>query len=484
MGQTITKPVEKPKDSFDFLTILLYLNLFFMLIKLLRTSNIRKKDVCKISLDQIVGLKTVKDEIKYYMKFLEDDGEYSEWNVSVPRGVLLIGPPGTGKTLLIRAMAKSLDIPVVAASGSEFIEKYVGVGASRIRDLFGKARRKKKCIIFIDEIDAIGTRRDMDSNGERRTTLNQLLVEMDGFGSDSNIMVFAATNFANNLDSALLRSGRFDKKVYFDLPNLQERKQMFSLYLDNAPVNKKDLKNLAERSTGLSGADIANVVNQSKINAIQRNSSEIEDEDIQNALDEVMIGREKRERTLSLKERRRVAHHEAGHAILGYLLVNCEPPVKVSIIPRGQHALGFSQQKPDDRKLHTKPYVLSRIMVLLGGRCAESIIYNTVSTGASDDIEKISVLAEHYHTKWGMSDEIGAFNPWHIGFSDSEEIFTYCQNLINFLEGITMQILTERKKIVKKVAKKLLKTETLLYEDLKKFIGVDLENSLDVCDYL
>ena len=300
------------------------------------------------SLSKIIGLESVKDEIRYYMDFIKNKDKYAEWDVKLPKGILLAGPPGTGKTLLVKTLSKKLDIPLITASGSEFIEMYVGVGAKRVRELFAKAKGKKNCIIFIDEIDAVGTKRELGNNSERASTVNQLLTEMDGFEEKNNIMVFAATNLVKFLDPALTRSGRFDKKVYFDLPNNDERKQLCELYLKNIKLPRRiSYTVMAERTAGLSGADIANIANQAKILAIQNNNEKntLKEIDIQSAIDEVMIGREKRERTLSPEERKRVSYHEAGHCLMGFLLKHTEQPVKVSIIPRGEAALGYSQQK-------------------------------------------------------------------------------------------------------------------------------------------
>ena len=308
-------------------------------------------------LKDVIGLESVKEEIKYYMDFINNKKKYIDWDVKLPKGILLAGPPGTGKTLLVKTMAENLNIPIESMSGSEFVEMYVGVGASRVRDLFSRAKKKKKCIIFIDEIDAVGRVRGIDRNSERDSTLNQLLVEMDGFEVTDSIMVFAATNLVKNLDTALTRSGRFDKKVYFDPPNFKERKEMYELYLEDIKLPKKlSFEILSERSAGLTGADIANICNQAKINAIQANqpSSTLRDQDLQQAIDEIMIGREKRERMMTTEERERVSHHEAGHALMGFLLKDCTHPVKVSIIPRGEAALGFSQQKNINKKLYSE----------------------------------------------------------------------------------------------------------------------------------
>ena len=330
MGQFFSTPEPKKEPGIDFLTMFLYFYLAVFFFKKLQTYNPRKRKRISenLTLNDVIGLETVKEEIHHYMDFIKNSEKYQEWGVNVPRGILLAGPPGTGKTLLVKAIADSLDIPVISASGSEFVEMYVGVGAARVRTLFDNARQKESCIIFIDEIDAIGGRRDIDNNSERASTLNQLLIEMDGFDTCNNLIVFAATNLTTHLDPALLRSGRFDKKIYFDLPNLKERAEMFKLYLESSKTSNIDFSDLADRSTGLSGADISNISNQSKINAISKNSDSISNEDIQEALDEIMIGREKRERMLSLEERERVAHHEAGHAIIGYLLEDIPFSVK------------------------------------------------------------------------------------------------------------------------------------------------------------
>jgi cell division protease FtsH len=450
--------------------------------------NCSEKDSEKDTLKNIIGLKSVKKEIKYYMKLINNKEKYKEWDVKLPKGILLAGLPGTGKTLLVKTMAESLDIPVISVAGSSFVEMYVGVGASRVRKLFQEARSKDKCIIFIDEIDAVGGKRNLDNNSERASTLNQLLVEMDGFDESSNIMIFAATNLIKYLDPALLRSGRFDKKVFFDPPNFSERKDIFKLYLNDIELPDKFSHSvLSERTAGMTGADIANITNQAKINAIQRGEKNVKltESDIQIAVDEVMIGREKRERTMNKKERERVAHHEAGHALMGYMLRHTEPPIKVSIIPRGESALGFSQPKPSQNKLHTEDAVISLICVLLGGRCAERIIYNNVSTGASDDIEKISNFIKLYNTSWGMSREIGPLNPNFMGIIGekiSDDIFIKCKEMADILETYVISQLKKHKKLVKLLARDLLKNETIVYSRIKEILPKNLENSL-VCKF-
>ena len=453
----------------------------------------RRKKSLKITedndLSEIIGLESVKEEIRYYMDFINNKKKYLDWNVRVPKGILLAGPPGTGKTLLVKTMAQNLDIPIESMSGSEFIEMYVGVGASRVRSLFKKARSKGKCIIFIDEIDAVGGQRGRDSNSERDSTVNQLLVEMDGFTEDDNVLVFAATNLVKKLDSALTRSGRFDKKVYFDPPNFKERKEMYELYFDDVKL-PSDLSYdiLSERSAGLTGADIASICNQTKINAIQedRQTSIVKDVDIQKAIDEVMIGREKRERTMNKLERERVSHHEAGHALMGYLLKDCTHPVKVSIIPRGEAALGFSQQKNIDQKIHTEEIILSMIAVCLGGRSAEKVIYGNISNGAADDIEKVSSLIYNYSCSWGMNKKIGALNPnsmGQIGENMNDSMFDECKLITDKIENFVIETLTKHKEYVKAIAKSLLKNETITYKEINEILPKDLEDSLDIIKF-
>jgi ATP-dependent metalloprotease FtsH len=486
-----SEPVPPPTD---FSTILFYLFIGWILIKIIekhsdkdysRKKKKGEKKKEKSILDAVVGLEGVKEEIKYYMDFINNESKYTKWGVKLPKGILLAGPPGTGKTLLVKTMAKTLDIPLISEAGSSFVEMYVGVGAKRVRDLFKKAKGKGRCIIFIDELDAVGSKRNLDNNSERASTLNQLLVEMDGFDMTDNIMVFAATNLVKYLDPALLRSGRFDKKIYFDPPNFSERKSMFEMYLKDIIPEELSYAILSDRTAGMTGADIANIANQSKINAIQRGQEEVglTDCDIQIAIDEVMIGREKRERMMSDEEKKRVSYHEAGHAFMGYILKDSEPPVKVSIIPRGEAALGFSQPKPANKKLHTSKAVLAQISVLLGGRVAEKLIYGDVSTGAADDIEKISNLVRLYNTSWGMSKEIGPLNPQYmgvIGENIADSVFSQCKVMVDEIEEFTFSVLKKHKKLIVSMAKDLLKNETIVYDRIKELLPRRLENSLDV----
>ena len=470
-----------------FLYIFIFIRILQIIDKLIKNNSEEKKKDFKI-----VGLKNVQEEIQYYMNIINNKEKYLNLNVKIPKGILLIGPPGTGKTLLVKTIAKKLDIPIVSMSGSEFIEVYVGVGASRVRSLFSKARSKKKCIIFIDEIDAIGKKRTGLGGGdsERDNTLNQLLVEMDGFKETSNVIVFAATNFSNNLDTALTRSGRFDKKIYFDPPNKKERVELYKMYLTDKNNNQLELpdnisfNNLSDRSAGLTGADIANICNQSKINLIKRNPNKyiLTYNDIQEAIDEVMIGREKRERTLNDDEKKRVAYHEAGHAFMGYILKDSSPPIKVSIIPRGEAALGFSQPKPIDKKLYTQQYILSQISVLLGGRVSEKIFFDNYSTGASDDIEKVTNMIENYYNSWGMS-ELGPIN---LNKLDDKikltNLFDKYKEKVSKIENFTLLTLKDYKDDVEKIAKELLENELINYDKIKELLINVKENSLDIVD--
>jgi cell division protease FtsH len=493
MGNSTSVEPAPPPEQLGFGTMLFYLWLFYCAIKIVNNASdgklLKKKKKDKNDNDplkKVIGLESVKEEIKYYMDFINNKSKYKEWEVNLPKGILLAGPPGTGKTLLVKTMADNLNIPIESMSGSEFVEMYVGVGASRVRKLFAKAKKHDKCIIFIDEIDAIGKKRGFDNNSERDNTLNQLLVEMDGFDETTNIIIFAATNLVKKLDSALTRSGRFDKKVYFDAPNFKERREMFKLYLEDIKLpTHLSFEILSERGAGLTGADIATICNQAKINAIQGKQllSTLREEDLQEAIDEIMIGREKRERTMTKEERERVSHHEAGHALMGYLLKDCTHPIKVSIVPRGEAALGFSQQKNENKKLFKENTILSRIAILLGGRTAEKIIYNNVSTGAADDIEKASSLIYNYTCSWGMNKHIGPLNPevmGAVGRNLSEESFEECKQIMAEIEDYVLKTLKKHKKYIKSIAELLLKEETINYKQIKELVPEKLENTLTV----
>ena len=409
-----------------------------------------------LPMDKVIGLESVKKELALYFDVIQHPSKYA--HVHLPRGILLTGPPGTGKTLLVREMAKHCKIKLHSASGSEFMDTYVGVGAARVRKLFRKARQEEQSIVFIDEIDAIGTKRDVLHNSERANTLNQLLVEMDGI-DESNLFVFAATNMARHLDPALVRCGRFDKKIHFDLPNHDERQQLYQLYLPDMPLPEQVI---ASRSAGLSGADIASIANQAKLNTLERDGSTLSSTDLQDALDEVMIGRIKRERTLSRIELERVAYHEAGHAVLAFWMKDAQSPLKVSIIPRGESALGFSQSIPHDLRLFTQHQIVAQIVVLMGGRAAEQVIYNNVSTGAADDIEKIKQLIHNYFTRWAMHG---------IHFASQKNIDQLCTHAAQQLATFAEEVLNLHKPDLQRVARPLLTNESLSHGDLEQLVA-------------
>lgn len=442
------------------------------------------KEISEITLDNIIGLESVKHELKYYIDFIKNKEKYNKWNVKLPKGILLVGPPGTGKTLLVKTLAKEVSIPVIHMSGSEFVEMYVGVGASRVRQLFKRARSHSEgCIIFIDEIDAVGKKRVNGGGGdsERDSTLNQLLVEIDGFGKDDNIMVFGATNLVNNLDQALLRSGRFDKKVYFDPPNKDERVKIFNLYLKDVENDNVCKYKLAELTSSLTGADIANICNQAKINAIQESRNSVSMNNVQKAIDEVMIGREKPERKMSEEERKRVSLHEAGHAIMSYVLTHTNHPIKVSILPRGENALGFSQSKPDDKKLYTQDYLKAQISVLLGGRVAEKIFYNNYSSGAHDDIERVTRLTKEWFYSWGMDTASGPINYdilSNSGSINTNDMIKKIKEFVISIESFTYQTLNNNKNHITNLGNLLLEKETITYDDVNYILPKELENSI------
>ena len=432
-----------------------------------------------VGIADVVGLESVKEDLRQFTDYASHPEKYAAWGVKLPKGVLLAGPPGTGKTLLVRAMADDMGIPVESACGSEFVEMYVGVGASRVRDLFDRARQHERCIVFIDEIDAVGSKRGHEGNSERDTTLNQILVEMDGFAAGSGIIVFAATNLVSRLDSALTRSGRFDRKVYFDPPNARERESMWDMYMGSVRLPRGlSAKALAGRSAGLTGADIANVCNLAKLRALRRGAKRhrLSVCDVREAIDEVMVGREKPERTLSAAERDRVAHHEAGHALLAHMLCDCEPPMKVSIVPRGEAALGFSQHQPDDRRLHTCGALLAHVIVLLGGRAAEKHIYGDTSTGASDDIERASALVHRCVHEWGMDPQTGPANAEAMGQPQGKAGVSRCAAILDTLDKRAFTLVADHDREIRALAAHLLRTETLEKKDLDRILPSALKN--------
>jgi cell division protease FtsH len=364
-----------------------------------------------INFGDVAGLDEAKVEVMEIVDFLKNPKKYTNLGGKIPKGALLVGPPGTGKTLLAKAMAGEAQVPFFSLSGSDFVEMFVGVGASRVRDLFKQAREKAPCIIFIDEIDAIGRARGknmMMSNDERENTLNQLLVEMDGFGTDSGIIILAATNRPDVLDSALLRPGRFDRQISIDRPDLVGREAIFKVHL--LPIKTAqtlDIHKLAEQTPGFAGADIANVCNEAALIAARNGKSAVDMEDFQDAIDRVIGGLEKKNKIILPEEKEIIAYHEAGHAICGWFLEHAYPLLKVTIVPRGTAALGYAQYTPKEQYLYNTDQLVDQICMTLGGRAAEEIFFGKISTGASNDLQQITKMAYSMVAVYGMNDKVG-----------------------------------------------------------------------------
>ncbi|MCS7258305.1 MAG: ATP-dependent zinc metalloprotease FtsH, partial [candidate division WOR-3 bacterium] len=377
----------------------------------------------KVTFDDVAGVEEAKEELKEIIEFLKAPHKFQRLGGKIPKGVLLVGPTGTGKTLLARAVAGEAGVPFLSISGSDFVEMFVGVGAARVRDLFEQAKRHAPCIIFIDEIDAVGRQRGAGLGGghdEREQTLNQLLVEMDGFDTQEGVIIMAATNRPDILDQALLRPGRFDRQIVVDRPDVKGREGILRVHTRRIPLGKDvDLKVLARSTPGFSGADLANMVNEAALLAARRNKNVVEMKDFEDAKDKVLMGVERRSLFISDIEKKWIAFHEAGHALVSKLIPGTDPIHKVTIIPRGQ-ALGVTQQLPmDDRRIYSKSYCVNQLAVMLGGRAAEELEFNDISTGARDDINRATQLARKMVCEWGMSEKLG---PLTLGKPD-EEIF-------------------------------------------------------------
>ena len=466
-----------------FIIILLYLIMKRINKKNNRTSSIYSTKNSSIKLNDIAGLDYAKQEIFEFIDFLKNRDKYIKRGARMPRGALFYGPPGTGKTLLAKAISGESDVSFMSATGSDFVEVYVGVGASRIRDLFEEARKKAPCVLFIDEIDALGKKRSncgtSSGNAERDTTLNKFLVELDGFEENDNIIVFGATNRLDVIDNALLRSGRFDRKIRFNLPEKSEREEIFIHYLKklNLEDNIKEVaKNLSKLSFGFSGADISNICNEACILSVRNNKELITIKMLENAIDNVMLGPEKKTFSLSDKERKIIAYHEAGHTVMSYFLENTTKPVKVSIMPRGKSALGFSQREMSENKLKSKDELLDDMCVLLGGRISEEIFIKSITTGAYDDIQKLTELAYMFVTIYGMDDTISTFH-YNLELKDrySEDLKNKIDNsvkkIIDECYKKTKIMLDKKKTFVDKLALELLRKETLNQSDLKLILN-------------
>ncbi|KAL1558041.1 ATP-dependent zinc metalloprotease FTSH 8, mitochondrial [Salvia divinorum] len=443
----------------------------------------------KIYFKDVAGCDEAKQEIMEFVHFLKYPQKYKELGAKIPRGALLVGPPGTGKTLLAKATAGQSGVPFLSISGSDFMEVFTGVGPSRVRSLFQEARQCAPSIIFIDEIDAIGRARGREGmfssgGGERENTLNQLLVEMDGFGTTADVVVLAGTNRPDILDDALLRPGRFDRQISIDIPDINGREQIFQIYLKNIKLDNEPSffsQRLAALTPGFTGADIANVCNEAALIAGRSNQAVVKMEHFDSAIDRIIGGLEKRNKVVSKIERRIVAYHESGHVVAGWFLEYAEPLLKVTIIPRGTGALGFSQYVPNDNRLMTKGQLLDMTCMTLGGRAAEQVLLGSISTGAQDDLEKVTKMAYAQVAVYGFSDKVGllSFPQRDDGYSMSKPysnktgnlIDTEVRELVRTAYQRTVQLIEEHKEQVAEIAELLLEKETLHQEDMVSVLG-------------
>ena len=446
-----------------------------------------KESNVSITFNDVAGLEGAKIEIKEIVDFLKNPKKYTELGAKIPKGALLVGPPGTGKTLLAKAVAGEAKVPFFSLSGSDFVEMFVGVGASRVRDLFRQAKEKSPCIIFIDEIDAIGRARGKSpvggANDERESTLNQLLTEMDGFGTNSGVIILAATNRADILDRALLRAGRFDRQIYVDMPDMNERLEIFKVHLRALKLDPGlDISFLAKQTPGFSGADIANVCNEAALIAARHDKKMVEKQDFLDAVDRIIGGLEKRNKIISAHEKKVIAFHEAGHASVSWLLEHASPLVKVTIVPRGR-SLGAAWYLPEERQITTTEQLMDEICSALGGRAAEEIIFGKISTGALSDLEKITKQAYAMTMYYGLNSKIGNIS-YYDSSGQSEYAFnrpysertaqTIDEEVSKLIEAAyikTKQILIENKELLTRLAELLLVKEVIFKEDLEEIFG-------------
>ena len=451
------------------------------------TGKLAEKDSIKVTFKDVAGLYGAKDEVMEIVDFLKNPKKYTALGGKIPKGALLVGPPGTGKTLLAKAVAGEADVPFFSISGSDFVEMFVGVGASRVRDLFRQAKEKSPCIVFIDEIDAVGRARSKNagfsSNDERENTLNQLLTEMDGFGSNSGVIILAATNRADILDKALMRAGRFDRQIHVELPDLKEREEIFTVHLRGLKLAEDfDLEFLAKHTPGFSGADIANVCNEAALTAARHDKSAIDKQDFLDAVDRIVGGLERKSKIITPAEKMSIAHHEAGHATVSWLLPHANPLFKVTIVPRGQ-ALGAAWYLPEERQLVTKEQMIDEMCSLIGGRVAEEIVNGQPSTGALNDLERLTKMAYGMVTYYGMSDKVGT-----LSFYDStgargydltkpysektaELIDKEVKDLVEMIHDKTEALLKENFEGFSQLAELLLEKEVIFADDLERIFG-------------
>ncbi|CAD7804455.1 ATP-dependent zinc metalloprotease FtsH 4 [Chryseobacterium aquaeductus] len=446
-----------------------------------------EKEKIQTTFKDVAGLEGAKEEVQEVVDFLKNSEKYTKLGGKIPKGVLLVGPPGTGKTLLAKAVAGEAKVPFFSLSGSDFVEMFVGVGASRVRDLFAQAKAKSPAIIFIDEIDAIGRARGKNNfsggNDERENTLNQLLTEMDGFGTDVNVIVMAATNRADILDKALMRAGRFDRSVYVDLPELHERREIFDVHLKKIKLDDTvDRDFLAKQTPGFSGADIANVCNEAALIAARNSHESVNKQDFLDAVDRIIGGLEKKNMAIKPSEKKRVAFHEAGHATISWLVEHASPLLKVTIVPRGR-SLGAAWYLPEERQLTTTEQMLDEMCATLGGRAAEQVIFNNISTGALSDLETVTKRAQAMVTIYGLSPNIGNISyydssgqsEYNFGKPYSEatasKIDAEIKSIIENQYERAVKILSENKDKLNALAKKLLEKEVIFREDLEEIFG-------------
>lgn len=451
------------------------------------TGKLADKNEVKVTFKDVAGLYGAKDEVMEIVDFLKNPKKYTTLGGKIPKGALLVGPPGTGKTLLAKAVAGEANVPFFSISGSDFVEMFVGVGASRVRDLFRQAKEKAPCIVFIDEIDAVGRARGKNagfsSNDERENTLNQLLTEMDGFGTNSGVIVLAATNRADILDKALMRAGRFDRQIHVDLPELKEREEIFKVHIKELKVAEDfDVEFMAKHTPGFSGADIANVCNEAALTAARRDKKAVDRQDFLDAVDRIVGGLERKAAIITPAEKRSIAHHEAGHATVSWLLPYANPLFKVTLIPRGQ-ALGAAWYLPEERKLWTKSQMIDEMCSLIGGRVAEEIVNGEPSTGAQNDLERLTQMAYGMVKDYGMTETVGA-----LSFYDStgargydltkpysektaELIDQEVKKLVSMIHDRTLKILTENKEGFLQMAALLLEKEVIFADDVERILG-------------
>ena len=451
------------------------------------TGKLADKDKVNVTFKDVAGLYGAKEEVMEIVDFLKNPGKYTALGGKIPKGALLVGPPGTGKTLLAKAVAGEANVPFFSISGSDFVEMFVGVGASRVRDLFAQAKEKAPCIVFIDEIDAVGRARGKNvgfsSNDERENTLNQLLTEMDGFGTNSGVIVLAATNRADILDKALMRAGRFDRQIHVTLPDLNERKEIFLVHTKKLKLAPDfDVDAIAKHTPGFSGADIANICNEAALTAARNGKSDISNKDFTDAVDRVVGGIERKKTIMSPDEKRLTAYHEAGHAVAGWLLPGCDPVLKVSIIPRGQ-ALGLTWSLPDEKVMMSKSDLMDEMCCLVGGRVAEEMVNNGVPcTGALNDFERLTKMAYAMVTYYGMSEKVGNLSFYDSNPGGYELTKPYSEKTAQLIDSeakaIVDEITSRTRKILKdnwegvtRLAELLIDKEVIMSDDIEAIFG-------------